>query len=68
VINNFNHGQVRQKRSPPRAQIADFNPVYQPVLNTSAQPIRGEIRAGIPNEWINGDIFTIGVLEDAFRG
>jgi restriction system protein len=31
--------------------MADFNPVYQPVLNTSSQPTRGENRAGIPNEW-----------------
>jgi hypothetical protein len=31
--------------------MADFNPVYQAVLNTSAQPTRGENRAGIPKEW-----------------
>jgi hypothetical protein len=24
--------------------MADFNPVYQPVLNTSARPTRGENR------------------------
>jgi restriction system protein len=31
--------------------MADFNPVYQPVLNTSAQPSHAEFRAGIANEW-----------------
>lgn len=45
--------------------MADFNPVYQPVLNTSSQPTRGENGAGIPNEWSRAGDFpgTRGVAE-----
>jgi hypothetical protein len=31
--------------------MADHNPIYVPVLTTSAQSTRGDNQAGIPNEW-----------------
>jgi hypothetical protein len=43
--------------------MADFNSVYQPVLNTSAQPTGRENSVGIPNEWSRaGDMHGVARL------
>jgi restriction system protein len=49
--------------------MAEFSPAYQPVLNTSAQPTRAEMRAGIPNEWSrDGEMHSVALRRSAIPG